>query len=106
MALTIEFGQARQLIKKVLSRGRKRHNRTHDEVYDMYTQLLRALNLPQGCGECVFSKFEKIYLDGKKDRVRLRCDNGFSPLDQARRTPFLSEKFVCPGFSPKVEKVA
>ena len=106
MALTIESGQARQLIKKVLSGGRKRHSRTHDEVYDMYTQFVRALTMPQGCGECVFASFEKINVDGKKDRVRFRCDNGFSPLDQARRTPFLSEKFVCPGFSPKVEKVA
>lgn len=94
-----ELQQATHVLRKDMGGVGKRHSRIHDDTAGDNVQRLRAIG--GVCGSCENLKIEFTHQDGR-ERVALKCLEGFSPLGLHRETEF-GEEATCSGLSKKVE---
>lgn len=88
--------RAARILRRGLSKHGKRGSRTHDDAAEDNVHRLRAIESPV-CGYCANLQINFPLQDGK-ERVRLRCSEGFSPLDLYRGTG-PGQQASCSGFS-------
>ena len=92
----LSLDEAVRILKQDLRKIGKRNSRIHDNTVENSVQRLRAIETGI-CRNCTHFMVEAFHRDSR-ERVRLRCSEGFSPLELYRKTDF-GEEAKCPGFS-------
>ena len=85
-----QISRAKAVLRDLMGRYVKPHNRIHKQAAEDNAERLRALD--GICGKCEFLELKFPHLDGK-NRVVLDCTKGHSPVALYGKTPMGEQAF-------------